>query len=389
MRSLLSVFSFSLVVSCSLAWSATESVSSPASTPSKTVQRLVTALNERDAAELQDLIDIDALAERAIRGIDFSEDELSIVMRGMRQARDRVSGNVLAMLRQHNSRVRHLRTEDRGTAKIVLLRFDYVDDKGAPAGTDYVEYELGVDGRIADWYSYVQAERVSEVTGRLLALAMPREGLLAKVFGITQVDSELTLLLRRIQEEQRAGDFVAAYESLGELPVALRETRLWATMRVSVATSANDELRRESLRHLFENFGNDPDLQFLLIDYYFENDQFAAMVAGLESFERSVVEDEVTSKLRCLGEIRLTRWKQARDACLRSLEIEPAQEGTWWMLADIGRQTGDADLVLTTLAGYERQFEVQFNPDLLVEDEAYAWLKSKPEFKKWAALRRD
>jgi hypothetical protein len=389
MRSLMSVLAFLLVVFCSPVRSAPESVPTRSSTPNQAVQRLITALNERDAAAFEAIVDIDALAERAMRELELSEEERAGVARGMRQAGGRLAGNVLALVRHNNSRILHLRSQKREGQSSSLLRFDHFDAVGDSAGTDYVEYDFGADGRVVDWYSHGQGERLSDAMGRLLALMMPREGLLARIFGISEVDKDLALVFRRMGEQQRAADYAGAYATLGEVQGALRETRLWAVMRVTMATNAGDELRRESLKYLFDHFGEASDLQFLLIDYHFENGDFGAVVSALESFEQAVVEDEVTTQLKCIAASHGQQWPQAQGFCERSLQIEPSLKNTWWLLIDIGRQTDDVDLVLTTLAGYERQFEVQFDPDLLVEDEAYAWLKSKPEFKKWAALRRE
>jgi hypothetical protein len=371
-------FALFLVVCSPLAWSA----------PDKAVQRLVTVLNERDAAALEAMIDIDALAQRATQNLDFSEEERAGVLTGMRQAAGKLAGNVVAQLGHYNSQIRHLRTDDRSGTQTALLRFDHFDAEGDGDGTDYVQYDIGKDGRIIDWYSHAQAERLSDAMGRLLTLMMPREGLLAKIFGVTQLDKDLARVFRRLGEQQRAGDFAGAYATLDEVRGPFRETRLWAVLRVTFASSAGDELRRQSLDDLFERYGNAPDLQFLLLDYHFEKRNFDAMIAGLESFERAVIEDEVTSQLKCIAASHGMQLPKARGFCERSLEIEPSLEATWWLLIDVGLKAQDAELVLTTLEGYERQFEVQFDPDLLVEDEAYAWLKTKPAFKKWAALRR-
>lgn len=389
MRPLLQFLVLLLFVSCLPAWSASESESASASAPSKAVQRLITALNERDAAAFEAIVDLDALAQRAMRDLDLSEEERNGVAHGMRQAGGRLAGNVLALVRHNNSRVLHLRSQKREGQSSSLLRFDHFDAEGEGAGADYVEFDFGADGRVVDWYSHGQGERLSDSMGRLLALMMPREGLLARIFGVSEVDKDLALIVRRMGEQQRVADYAGAYATLGEVQGALRETRLWAVMRVTMATNASDELRRESMKYLFDHFGDAPDLQFLLIDYHFENGDFGAVVSALESFEQVVIEDEVTTQLKCIAASHGQQWPRAQGFCERSLQIEPSLKNTWWLLIDIGRQTGDADLVLTTLAGYERQFEVQFNPDLLVEDEAYAWLKSKPEFKKWAALRRE
>ena len=72
----------------------------------------------------------------------------------------------------------------------------------------------------------------------------------------------------------------------------------------------------------------------------------------------------------------------------RSVALEPETENTWWLVAHQLQQRRDAPRLLDLLARYERQFDMQFDPDALLEQDGYGWLAQEPAYAAFAAARR-
>lgn len=361
---------------------------SAAADSSPQVARLIAALNERDAKGFASSLDLEALSERVVDGLDLPAAQRAGVLTGMRRAGTNLAAGTIAVLERHNTRAVHLRSDSRNGARFVLIRYEHHDAEGESAGFDYVEFELGRDGRIVDWFSHAQGQAASVVMRMMLVAMMPDEGLFARLFGISNVDRDLVRIVGRMGELQRAGDFAGAHAILGEVQGSFRESQLWAVLRVTAAASAGGAIHTESLEHLSKHFGSEASLQFLLLDHYLTVGDFDTAIAAVERFEHNVIEDGITNQIKCASALQAEQWLRARRHCERGLEIEPAAEETWWLLITVGLHTRDAGLVLSRLEGFEQQFDKVFDPDLLVEDENYAWLKGLPEFKKWAARRR-
>lgn len=370
-------------------WSAPfRSAGADASAQERTAARLVEALNARDAEALGSMFDLDTLAERVADGVGLSGELRRVQINALRREGARIAINTTRLMDLNHVEARYLKSRSRQRSRSLLLRYDFHDAEGESTGHDYVEFELARDGRVVDVYSHVQGDSVSGQLVTTLALLMPDENIFKRLLGLSDFDPQLLPILKRFGEQQQAGDFAGAYRTLGEVGGRMRDTRLWAELRVGAASQMDEATRAASVAHLFQRFGDDDALQFAFYDHHFNARDFEAAIATMERFERAVIEDGVTNQLKCASANEMQAWARARAYCERSIALDPADEDAWWMLVTSGLGARDATLVLSTLEGIEQRFEKYFDPDRLIEIEEYAWLKSLPEFKKWRAKRR-
>lgn len=354
-------------------------------------QPLLEAFNSRDAQRLNARIDAEALIDRVMEGSSQSERTRREFRRGAMSASASLGRNLANAMVQGNVQVRLLRVTPRaaGDGHDVLLRYDMHDAQGAFAGVDYIEAELGPDGRMRDWYSYGQGDRASDLMRRLMGLMAAGEGgnVIARALGLEQVDEALVAAMRQMNDRRAQGDLAGALAALDGMQGPVRETRMWAVLRV-LHTPPEDEARHAAnLADLHRGFGDDPDMQLLLLDHYFYTGEFAEMIAAIEGFERAVVEDEITNRFKCVGAVTGELWAEAERTCSRAIELAPEVEDVWWLR--LGALSGARDVagVIAAIEAYERQFGSSVDTGRLVGLDGFGWLADERAFRRWASAR--
>ncbi len=352
--------------------------------------RIAAALNERDAPAFERMIDFESFGEAVMRDFDLglNERDRADFERGLLSAGPRIAETSVRRLEDGKAVAHLLRAERRHDDWDVLLRLTLFDDKGEPAGFDYIQFELGGDDRIDDWRSEAMAGQASAQVRLVTAMMLPESRLLSGLFGSREVDEDLLRLFQQLRGALAVVDNPKAFEVLGRMPAEVRATRFWATYRVALASNLGDEIYRASLDHLAQHFGSDPELDFMLVDHAWFRGEFRTAIERLESFEQRVVEDGTTTLLKCGAANEIGDHRSAAQFCRRSVALEPGVENAWWALAGIGITEKDAALVLEALTGIETHFDTRFDIDALVDIPDYAWLAGTAELKAWDRSRQ-
>jgi hypothetical protein len=360
-------------------------------------QPLVDALNARDPGRIEGLIDMDALVARALEDIDHSPRVRDEIREGAMQASRQLATNLAGMLRQSSVQVRLLRERPlpAGDGTEVLMRYDLHDAAGEFAGVDYVLAEVAPDGRMRDWYSHAHADSASGTMRRLFLLmlgAEPGAGggddtLVARLLGLPTVDEALVRDFSRLTELRAKGDLPGALAVLEGLQGPVRETRMWAVLRVQLTPPTDEARHAANLAALHRGWGDDPDLQLLLVDHYFNEGDFAALVRALESFERAVVEDDFTARMKCFGGVQGQLWDGALRDCARAVELAPDDANA--RILQLAALSGARDLqgVIDAIEAFEARTGDTIDAAGLARDPAFAWLQDERAFRRWVASR--
>lgn len=346
---------------------------------------IVAAIDARDSDQLEKLIDSRAMGERIINDLGLSSEEKEDFMKGYDRGVTRISSALMQQFEQSNPKLKLIRTVTRQGNRHHLIRFDMMERE---MGYNYIEFETSPDNRIIDWYSHGQGKSATGMMRQSITTMLGNENLLVKAAVIKNPDPQIIRAFRRFTEHVLEGKHTLAYIALEQLPDEYKQTQDWAALRVQLAGQIDEQTYHEALDFLATKFGDVPELQFLLIDYYYLQQKHAEAIRALTAFEQFVGEDGVTSYLKCNMYLEIEQFAEATQACQHGIDLEPDQEILYWLLVSIGLKNQQPHVALTALSQYEAAFQKQFDPDALAKEPTYQDLAKTPEYQRWAAERR-
>jgi len=349
-----------------------------------TGEAIAAALNKRDVNATLRQIDADAVGRAVIKDLGLNTADRDTVLKVFPNA---LRTNVELGIRTIDGTkgtAKYMRSGERNGRPFALLRYDLGDQ-----GIDYVEYYVGKTDKVEDWYVHSLATLFSTSARLGLSSLLKTDSMLFSLFGsrmTTQADAKPFIELRASLQKQ---DFAAAYRTLETFPEDFRKTRQWALMRVAYGGRVDGDTHRAALRYLAQNFGKDPELQFMLIDHFFFEKQFDGALAALGALERAIGgEDAATASLRGNILTAAQRYNEAAVACRRGMKLESDHKAAYWCLVTVGLSTRNGKLAVEGLKAYEGAFSVEFNLGELAGLAAYKEIASTPEFVAWRKSRR-
>lgn len=349
---------------------------------------LLALIESRDAQGLASRIDGDALLARVLEGSSLAGGQRDAFAKGFGQSQSKMGANFVANLERNRAKAHLVRSSAAGAGTSQIVRLDYYDAEGNGSGFDYLEFELGADGRIRDWRSHAQAARASD-TMRLLVSSMFDDSTVgAWLFGRPTTDDAVLAQVKAFSAATTRGDFRAGHAALERFPPEFRKTRQWAGLRIAMAANIDDATYRSDLASMARDHGSDPQVQFMLIDHFFFTGDYTRMVEAVQRFERRVVADGATNLLECNGYVLMAKWADAERACRDANRIEPGFTPAWWSLVDVYAGMHETARLLATLDEIQARFDLAIAPDAIVAIEGYEWLATDPDFVAWAKGHR-
>jgi hypothetical protein len=349
-----------------------------------TGKALAAALNERDLEAVLGAMDVDAVSQIVLKGLGLSDADRDTLRKGFGKA---LRNNVeigMRTIEGSKGTAKYLRSGVRDSKPYALLRYDLGDQ-----GTDYVEYYLTPSGKVEDWYVHSMATLYSTSARLGLATVFKTDSMLFSIFGTRMASGADVKPFTELRTRLQAQDFAGAYRALETFPEGFRKTRQWAVMRVTYGGRIDDATHRAALRYLAANFGSEPDLQFMLIDHYFFEENFDRALASVGALERSVGgEDAASANLRGSILIGAKRFNDAASACRRGMALEPDHKPAYWCLVSVGIATRNGRVAVEGLKAYEKAFELEFDLDKLAALDDYKEIARTPEFAAWRKARR-
>lgn len=349
-----------------------------------TGEAIAAALNKRDVDATLRLIDHDAVGRAVIKEMGLNAADRETVLKVFPSALRTNVDLGIRTIAGSNGSAKYLRSGQRNGRPFALVRYDLGDQ-----GIDYVEYYLGKTDKVEDWYVHSMATLFSTSARLGLSSLLKTDSMLFALFGsrmTTEADARPFVELRTSLQKQ---DFAGAYRTLERFPEDFRKTRQWALMRVAYGGRVDGDTHRAALGYLAQNFGKDPELQFMLIDHYFFEKQFDGALASLAALERAIGgEDGATANLRGNILIAARRFNEAALACRRSMALESDHKPGYWCLVTVGLSTKNGKIAVEGLKAYEGAFSVEFNLAQLAALAEYKEIAATPEFVAWRKSRR-
>ena len=177
-------------------------------------ERIVDAMSRQDAAALNALIDVDALLERVIGDLDLPAATRAEFEKGFRKSGARAGENVIQGIDPARSKIALVRSRQAGDATLQIVRISHYDESGSADGHNYLEFEVGPDGRIRDWRSHAQCARTSDTMRLLAASLFDGTSLLSSLFGRAATDDASLAAMSSLTDGLQRKDFRAAHDAL-------------------------------------------------------------------------------------------------------------------------------------------------------------------------------
>jgi len=341
------------------------------------------AFNKRDAKTLALLIDLRGVALRAARFQGLNPTDLEQFAAGVESAgMKNIFGGYFRTLDSSQGTVKFMRVTNTTPAR-ALVRLDFGEN-----GSDYHEYVIETrEGRTraVDWFQLSSGELVSVTIGGISQLFTTSDaGLVGKLFGGAKVDEAGLANLRKVGELQRAGKYAEALATIRKLPPQLANSRILLSAQASMASLAkqDDEYSR-ILTMLAEKYSDDPTASFMLIDHYLLQKDVPNTLKAIDTMEKRVGVDGITSYLRAATYFVVDDFKNALVYADQSVAVEPDRVNGYDIRATVlVRLERFADAV-AQYRDIEKKFELAFSRKSFQDDPKFAKFVASAEFRKW------
>ena len=242
----------------------------------------------------------------------------------------------------------------------------------------------GSGALVGDMYFATGGELLSETMGIAAKLMVsPSETFLGKLFGVNEIDRDLSSRLQEVGQLRQQNKLREAFEVLDQMQGSARNHRVIIINALQIASQLDENLYREELRRLAKYHKDDPRAAFTLLDhYFFENDLDSAM-SIIDLMERTYGSDAVIFLFRANVELASNRIDNALRFAERSVQLEPDHENAQWTLLTVlvqAQRFGESVKVLQVL---ESEFGYVFAREDFEAEPLYAEFVGSDEFAQW------
>lgn len=344
------------------------------------------AITAGDGAALNEMIDVGALGERVIAGLDANAADKLRYLASLRLQYASLGESVALQMSAQNAEAAFVRSLPRDEGSAFMVRITTRDALNNLAH-GYLEVEINDAGDIVDWYDHTVALSLSRqlqftASGTLTSAQFGR-----LLLGVTDESIQSTTSMRSFVTSLKVGDMAGAYGALIVMPESLQQRREHATLRASLSRYVGMDAYRSELAALADRHGDAPELQYVLIDHFLLTNQHEHALAAIDGAARAIGDDEVMEVNRCHVYFAQGRKTNAMAACDRAIALDPHFETPRWTLVRIGLESQDAALAVASLRGVEEATGEQLDAGRLGRNKVYAWLVEQPEWAPWAAER--
>jgi len=300
---------------------------------------LETSLNACDSSLFDSSIAWDALVDRGTADLEVPETVRAEFATGI--ARGFVLGDeICKAIRESGSyvllNVRAVEGEPRALFRIV-----------SESGLNYHDLLLSEadDGsvRILDLFIYSLGEWVSQTARRgfLPLVAQLENGSLDRMKKGDNLYLDNVPNILKMQHHYQQGEFRKALDLFRAFPDELKNNRNILMVRFAVAVQLGGEEYDQAMLDLKTAFPDDPSLDLVLIDHYFNARQFDEALRIVDRIDRSVGGDPYLDFMRANVLYAGGRRSEARAAARRAVEREPGLEDPYWTLVTISLDERD------------------------------------------------
>jgi len=281
-----------------------------------------------------------------------------------------------------------LRTRADGKKVLALLRLDYGD-----TGTGYMDLHLvrGKDGavRIVDWYDYSTGQLYTQSLRQLIGVMSPTPTIMGKLFDVVSNRKENINAVMELINLYRTQQYAQVVEQFLVLDENMRKNRMLSIVAVQAGSlSNNNELYHKALANLERHFHADPSMAFMLIDYYYLEQQYDKAMLALDRVQKSFgVEDAAILSLKANTHLSDSQYGKAVAQARRAIAIEPEYESSYWSLLNALILAKNYAPAVKVAKDLEQNFDYDMSPESMGGSEVFLPFIASVEYKAWRSAR--
>ncbi|MHC4990268.1 MAG: tetratricopeptide repeat protein [Planctomycetota bacterium] len=339
-------------------------------------RRYETAVNERDAAEVNRCFDMKAFTDAVFEGMTVPRATRAGFIAGLRSTFDWGTATVAAVgVNGHYKLLDTFEREGRHVARYRLINND--------GGLNYHDIEMAVSRegswRIVDAYVFISGEDLTQMARRMLSNAL-KPGTLGQVPPATQA-------IMQMQELVEQGQFVEAFNLYSRLPEEAQREKTVHLQRILCAGQIGDKAIVEACEAFRRDFPDDACVDLLTIDQLFVQRRWDQAIAALKRIKRSVGGDPFLDYLAALVYAEAGKVDLAKAKLQVAKTAEPTLEEPHWTTIAIALEENDFPTVARSLRTLEKQFGYVF--DDLREVQQYRGFVASDEYRQWVSEARN
>jgi len=241
--------------------------------------------------------------------------------------------------------------------------------------------------RILDLFIYSLGEWVSQTARRgfLPLVAQLEKGSLERMKRGENLYLDNVPNILKMQHHYQQGQFREALDVFRAFPDELKKNRNILMVRFAVAVQLGGEEYDQAMLDLKTAFPDDPSLDLVLIDHYFNARQFDEALRIVDRIDRSVGGDPYLDFMRANVLYAGGRRSEARAAARRAVEREPGLEDPYWTLVTISLDEKDFGETARLLDEIETELGLVVGDLKLIPE--YSEFLESDAYDAWAASR--
>lgn len=345
------------------------------------VMGIQAGLETGDAEALDRAIDVDALATRALAGMDVTEEWKAGYRKGVKQ--DFSLGKPIAVAVKAKGSYTFLRYHTVDGQRRAIFRLV------ASGSYNYHDclVESGADGfRIVDVHVYTTGEWLSDTLRRMALGALAQEpGTLGKLVGR---ENEYVKSLPQIQAMtslRTQGKNAEALKIFDALPASVKKEKSVLIVRIGCAADVSAPEWTKALDDLKKAYPGDPCIAIHSIGPLILAKKFDEALKGYDAIDTSVGGDPYLQCRKADVWFSQGDLTKARECALKALEIDTSYAEAHWALVTIAlkeKRWADVSSELTTI-----EKDLRIGLSNLSKAALYAEYVKTPEYETWMKSR--
>jgi tetratricopeptide (TPR) repeat protein len=352
-------------------------------------QRIAALTNERNAAQLSSLFNMDAFIDRALLGFELPERDTAGFKMGFRTTilhPTGMIGSITASVSDGGAafmRVREIDSEQR-----VLLRV--IQEAGSVAYLEFVPVRgLGGQLQFSDYFNYMVGDLVSQTVraAAIPAFANQNKSFLERLTGADREAADYLKQLEQLGRLRQTGQHAAVLSRIQQLPEATRQQKVFLLLRLQMAMEIDSPDYVTAMEEFRRVLPNDPAIDFISIDYYFAKEEHQNCIACLQRAEDVLGGDAYFHALRGAVQLLAGDVAGARTVIDEAIAMEPALQFPHVNRLDVLVAQKDYDELLSEMKLLGNEYELVF-PDLSIVPE-FADFLTTPQHAQYKEFLKD
>jgi len=348
-------------------------------------QSIVDQLNQGSKEEFIEDLDVDAILQRAFDGLDLDPGVRSRFANNVIRGKKNIVSSFVRRTPE-GSYTKLLKVRVNGDKATALVRYDL-----GRLGYGYHEYEMVRDDagniRIVDWLDYTAGRTYSDMLRQSVVTYDPTEssvrGLVKSYDGNDKSYARLAELMQVVRDK----DFSSYKRIEPSLDRSLRYSLFMHLLNCDIGKMSRDQNQyNDAYRKLENNFGDNPALALMLMNYRISKGDFDDLGDSLRQLQQAFgVRDAAVLLLMSRAALGSRHTDDAAVLADEAISIEPQLESAYWAAINAHVLLQHYSFAVSTARSLEDQFDKSLERELFEKNGRYANFVKSPQYEQWQA----